>query len=199
MVEQPSDVKPKRPLGVYVMTLWSVARGATALLTLVGIYRIYSQVSLVLDDHDSILNNFIRMWESEFAIGQKVSIIISVVEIYAFLILALGILFGKNWGRLGYIWTSIAVVISNLLPLAFYGRLTLAPLIYSLIPLLFATWYFRRPNVLAFYQAEDNSPKWSKLRWGKVPADLALALVLIVFMAVNETLAFVRVLQYLHG
>jgi hypothetical protein len=179
-----------RPLSIYVVTLWSLTRAIMPQLTAYGIY-ITAKYAARLES--GFFANFLTMWVNFWAVYTKLLIIFSVIQTIVFLCLAVGILLGKNWGRVGFLWTSVAVLIWNMRAIIFSLRVPLALPLDSLIALCLAFWYFRRQDVFAYFQAEDRLPEWPRRKIGKLSLDLAIALGVGVFRIFSEAVGLILV------
>ena len=180
---------PSRPLSVFIVTLWSLAR---AILCPVGIYGIYLLAKDVTRLNQGFFHDFLTFWTDYWPIGTKLIIIFAVIRMCIFFLLTFGILFGQNWGRVGFLWMSVAVLVWNARAFIVgrFVELSLAIALDSLIALCLASWYFRRPDILTYYEVEEKLPKRSLLQVGKFPLDLSIALGLGVFRILGEVLGF---------
>lgn len=197
-MDQAEFVMPPRPLGVYVMTLFSVVRAIIELLAAYGlfiIYRVSAPVEGMPITGGLSFTNLRDLWVSGFSPEGQLSVIVSLVQVAAFLVLAVGIFQGLSWGRVGFLWASVAVLLWRIVPLAWGARIALGALIYNVIAVCFSTWYFRRPKALEYFGVKDTLPKWLKIKIGKIPLDLGIALVLSIFMVLIEISGLVRLTQ----
>lgn len=63
--------------------------------------------------------------------------------------------------------------------------------------LSFALWYFRRPEILAWFGVSDVRMPWLDAKVGRVPVTLGLALALGGVILIAEAITLVNYLQYL--
>ncbi len=169
--ENPGDdfEMPLRPNSIYLVTLWSLLRAILPPLSIIGQYRIYYELYGV--DRSQ---NLITTWLNFFSPLDKTITLGLALQGIVFLLSAIGVFLGLGWGRKTFIWASVLLLVGDLIRGILTARFGFA--FYDLISLCLASWYFRQPNVLAYFGVEDDLPHWVRNRVGKLPFDLAIAL-----------------------
>ena len=174
---------PARPRGVYLVTLWSFARAVLPVLLIIGHYRFYQAFGV--GNRPIIEGAPLVEW---FTFPTTLLFVLPLLaQAVVFLYLAIGILLGHAWARSGFLWASLVAMTWNLRGIVLPGSWSL----YSLAPLPLATWYFRRPDVVEYFGAEDGTPRWLTRKVGSVPIDLAIALAVLGLSLVSEVILLI--------
>ena len=174
------------PLDIVLVTLWSIGRALTAILTLYGTY-IFLASALNLWNGSPV-----EIW-SATPLDQQIYIVLFFVKAVVFFTCAVGIFQGKNWGRTGFIVASVAVLvwmIYNTLATLFLWGIFDQPylVIDSFIAVCLALWYFNRDQTMEYFDASAPFPHWDWIfiKIGHYPVTLLLVFCLAFFRILSE-------------
>jgi hypothetical protein len=193
----------KRPASIIIVSFWSLLRIATTVLGLFGAL-IFGTLALSRNASIPLDNAFFGLW---FAVSPslKLDIVLWIVRIIIFLVLAIGIFLGFDWGRKGFIFASVLALawalfqfgntlwslyqFGNTLNTVFWAMFDyLFMPVDSLIALCLALWYFNKENILVFFEAENRFPNWNWVysKIDEYPVMLIVSVCLGVFRLLTE-------------
>jgi len=185
---------PKRPLSIWLSSIWSLSRAAAPILTMIGLLRIYELYGITLGTTSSssgiygVIDKVLVLWTNSPTISARLSLIIGFISIVGFLYAALGIFLGHSWARSTFFILSISLVLWNarLVP-----NLNFSPFLRSSIALSFSIWYFRKPLIQQFFGDEWNPPDiFTKIIFG-IPLDLGLTIILLAILTILSFLSLI--------
>jgi hypothetical protein len=192
--------KEKRPVIIYLLTIWSI------LGSIYFLFYALSNVILAIGEPDVVfrkqihypggaritINNLIIVWNSVFPIFVKLEEYMSIIFGVLFILLAIGLFIGKDWGRKGFIVVSSIIVFWNV-AFSIY-HLKFFYLIYSTSFLLIAIWILRRKRILEYFHVTDDTPKLLQRNIGKIPVDLGLGITILFIQLIFESLTLIKVI-----
>jgi hypothetical protein len=188
---------PERPWSIWLISLWSLARAVSPVLTTIGSVRLWQSYvgSTSVPSTDSYLPGWIldvlQYWTEGTAI-LRLSLIVGAITAVAFFYTAIGLFLGLSSARSSFLIISGTLVVWNL-RLVLQPRL--GPFVASSAAFLFASWYFRQPVVDDYFGGDGYSPQFLHRRVLGVPIDLALSLFLVVLWGLFEVFGFLLLLR----
>ncbi len=192
----------ERPGSIWLVGLWSLARAAFNILPFLALLNQLRYFTLTpLDMGGPIFfPEWVRLiignvWSSDGVLSiLEIDVATSLLFIVLFLYAAIGIVLGHAWGRRLFLGASLFAIANYLLLLVIHS---FGHVILSVAALSFALWYFRRPDILAWFGISEVRMPWLDAKVGRVPITLALALGLAVIIFIAEAINLVNHLQYL--
>ena len=152
---------------VYLGVAWSAIRALLGVAYLTGWARI------TIEFAGEPIANYLGSW-----------FIITIVQIVFFFLFAIAILFGWNWGRLGFLIMSFLVAIWTII------RGPIGPgtyrALYPTAAFFIASWLFNQPKVLEFFNSSDLRPNWLSRDIRGIHFDLAIGVGLLIVGLIVE-------------
>ena len=180
-IEKPITPTPRT---IYLICVWVLFHAIIPLSKLIGQYNINNAFLVQSDASSSGSRSFFEWLFTSNDLG-----IATVLISLAFIISGIGIVTGKNWGRLGFLIISVTVLILSLITVT-QGRYSIP--LYSLVALGFAYWYFRQPEILHFFGAKDNSPSFLNRKILNAPLDLGISLGIFIILIILEIIGLLQ-------
>jgi hypothetical protein len=187
-----------RPLSIYIITLWSLIRGILSAVNLYGEF-IFLEAAFGLGYGNG---NFFNIWSLSPS-RTRTFIILSIIQIIVFCVLAIGIFQGFNWARLGFIFTSIAVLIWKTLGILYNGLALgsfgpLHPFLHNLLAVCIALWYFDQSHVLEYFGVKRRFLDRTYQQVYGYPLIVVITLGLGVLVGLFELLGFGFIARFLY-
>lgn len=168
------------PISIYFVGLWAMLRATTHVLALIGQYNINALYNGTGTNPGSFFS---------WLLGSNKLGVVTILISLAFVIIGIGLVARKKWGRVGFLIISVIVLLWNLRAIT-SGRYS-TPL-YSLVSLGLSYWYFRQPKILQFFGAKDNSPSLLNRKILNAPLDLAISLGLLAALLILEIVGLLQ-------
>ena len=174
-----------RPLKVRLISSWSFLRGILALATIFGAIRLgQAQITGSTFIQYDFPFNSLPLWTRIFVIG-------SLLQAIVFLACALGIWVDRRWSAYTFLFASSFTFFWDLSGVVFLNRSFVLPL-YSFVAVCITWWFYRQPDIKAYFSWAGQLPGLPSVRIGKMPAELAMAClagVLIITVEIHNLLA----------
>ena len=172
------------PSSIYVVCLWALLRAATPILGLIGQYNINKSFMAASGSIDLGSSSFFEWLLTTNKLG-FITILISL----AFIVIGIGLVARKKWGRVGFLIISVIVLLWNLRAIT-SGRYS--TLLYSVVALGLSYWYFRQPKILQFFGAKDNSLSLLNRKIFNATLDLVISLGLLAALLILEIVGLLQ-------
>ena len=191
----------ERPLTIWLVSLWSLARAVSPILAIIGSIRI--QETYLGPSTSPTINPYLPEWIRGIMLlwingplMVKVSMIVGLISLIGFLYAAIGIFLGHSWSRsLFFILSGLIVLWSTRLLFRkwYFIPPTFNPFLGSCAALLFASWVFRQKVIDEFFGGDGISSHILTRRVFNVPLDLGLAILLAFLFVVFQVVSSIQI------
>lgn len=192
----------ERPRSILLAGLWSLLRAAFNILPFMVLLQQLRYFSLTQPEMGGPIYfpEWLRLimgnvWSRDGILSLfEIDVVTSLLLIVLFLYASIGIVLGHKRSRTLFLGASIFAIANYLLLLGIHS---VGHVLLSVAGLSFALWYFRRPELLAWFGVTEVRRPWLDAKVGRVPVTLGLAVGLVGFVLIAEVINLLHYLQYL--